>query len=58
MGDNYEWSNQTCLGYAIMAAEQMGMKEEDIQILVRNMHNRFDFKTLEEAAEHYRKSPY
>jgi hypothetical protein len=53
-----EWSNQTCLGYAIMAAEKAGMSEEVIQSLVRAMQNRFDFKTLEEAAEYYRNSPY
>jgi len=53
-----EWSNQSVLGYVIMAAERIGMSEADIQRLVSSTHNRFDMKTLEEAAEHYRKSPY
>lgn len=53
-----QWSNQSALGYAIMAAERLGWSEEQIQQLVRSMQNRFDFKTLEEAAEHYRRSPY
>ncbi|MED4602553.1 hypothetical protein P9314_17955 [Paenibacillus validus] len=52
------WSNQSCFGYAIMAAERIGMGEKEIQRLVRAMHNRFDMITLAEAAEHYRKSPY
>jgi hypothetical protein len=53
-----QWSNQSAFGYAIMAAERIGTSTEDIQRLVRSMHNRFDLKTLGEAAEHYRKSPY
>ncbi len=52
------WSNQSCMGYAIMAAEHLAWDEAQIQKLVRSMQNRFDFKTLEEAAEHYRQSPY
>ena len=53
-----QWSNQSALGYAIMAAERLGWSEERIQQLVRSLHNRFDFKTLEEAAEYYRQSAY
>lgn len=53
-----EWSNQSALGYVIMAAERIGISEADIQRLVSSMHNRFDMKTLEAAAEYYRKSHY
>lgn len=56
--DSQSWSNQAVLGYAIMAAERAGFSEDDIQRLVRVMHNRFDMKTLEEAAECYRRSSY
>jgi len=52
------WSNQTAFGYAILASERIGMPEDEIQRLVRGMHTAFDRYTLEEAAEHYRKSPY
>lgn len=52
------WSNQSALGYVIMAAERIGISTQEIQRLVRAMDNRFDMKTLVEAAEHYRQSPY
>lgn len=52
------WSNQAAFGYTIMSAERIGMKPEEIQKLVRAMHNRFDAKTLEEAREHYCGSSY
>ncbi|WP_036654704.1 hypothetical protein [Paenibacillus wynnii] len=52
------WSNQTAAGYTIMAAEGAGFTEGQIQALVNRLHNRFDMVTQEEAAAHYRKSPY
>lgn len=52
------WSNNAAMGYAIMAAKQMSMKEEDIRLLISCMRDRFDFKTLEEAAKEYCESPY
>ena len=52
------WSNQASLGYAILAAKKMGFSDEKIQELVINLHGEFDMKTVEEAAEVYRKSAY
>ncbi|KHL95406.1 hypothetical protein QW71_12920 [Paenibacillus sp. IHB B 3415] len=52
------WSNQSAAGYTIIAAEGEGFTEGQIQALVNRLHNRFDMVTLEEAAAHYRKSPY
>lgn len=52
------WSNQSAFGYAILSAERAGLPTEQINSLVRSMHNRFDRITLEEAAEAYRKSSY
>jgi len=52
------WSNQSAFGYAILAAERVCFPTEQINRLVRSMHNRFDMITLEEAAEAYRKSSY
>lgn len=57
-GITQPWSNQSAFGYAILAGECAGLSENDIQRLVRAMHNRFDMVSLEEAAEHYRKSAY
>lgn len=52
------WSNQSCFGYMIMAAERIGMDEEDIQRMVHAMHTLHDTISLEEAASRYCNSPY
>ncbi|MHA0855891.1 hypothetical protein [Paenibacillus sp. CMAA1364] len=53
-----EWSNNACLGYALLAAEMMGLDETHRRKLAHSMNNRFDFKTLEEAKEAYCNSDY
>jgi hypothetical protein len=53
-----EWSNQSCFGYCIMAAERIGLDPEETGRITRALHRVFDDKTLEAAAEHYRRSPY
>lgn len=55
-----EWSNQAALGYAIAAAESESLEliNEDVQRLVGAMVSEFDWRTLEEAADIYRKSNY
>lgn len=53
-----EWSNNACLGYAIMGAKKLGYSEEQIKELVRAIYGEFDWKTVEEAKEVYNKSPY
>ncbi|MEK4403490.1 hypothetical protein MKZ26_03465 [Sporosarcina sp. FSL K6-6792] len=53
-----EWSNQSAFGYAIAAAESIGMSAEDIQRLVGAMASECDWKTLDRAADVYRKSDY
>lgn len=52
------WNNQSSCGYTIMAAVGKGFTESQIQALVNRLHNHFDMVTLEEAAAHYRNSPY
>lgn len=52
------WSNGACRGYVIYAMENCGFKPEDIKRVVGELHYVFDFKTLEEAEEHYQNSPY
>jgi hypothetical protein len=53
-----EWSNSACLGYAIMAAQEAGFTDEQIQALIRKMHYMHDMRTLEEAKEAYQKTIY
>lgn len=52
------WSNGSCRGYVIYAMENCGFKSADIRRVVAELHEVFDFKTLEEAEEHYQNSPY
>ena len=53
-----QWSNNACRGYVIWAMENCGFEPEDIQRVVTELYEVFDFKSLEEADEHYRDSPY
>lgn len=53
-----DWSNGACRGYVIYAMENCGFKPADIRRVVAELHEVFDFKTLEEAEEHYQHSPY
>lgn len=53
-----EWSNNACMGYAILAAKALGYSEEQIKQLVAAIYFEFDFKTVEEAKDVYNKSPY
>jgi hypothetical protein len=53
-----QWSNQSALGYTILAAERTGLPDETIHRLVRSMRVLFDRKSLETAAEYYRRSAY
>lgn len=53
-----EWSNNACLGYAILGAEKLGYSEAQTKELVRAIYSIFDFKAVDEAKEVYNKSPY
>jgi len=53
-----QWSNNACRGYLIWAMENCGFNSDDIQRVVMELHEVFDFKSKEEADEHYRNSPY
>ncbi|MGG4141839.1 hypothetical protein ABEW34_01815 [Paenibacillus algorifonticola] len=52
------WSNQSCFGYTLMAAEKVGLSDHDTGRMVSALHRIFDSSSLEEAAERYIKSPY
>lgn len=53
-----EWSNNAALGYALLAANQIGYSEDEKKILVRTMYRIFDEKSVDEAKDIYNKSPY
>lgn len=52
------WSNNACRGYVIYAMEHCGFSPKDIQRVVAELHEVFDFCGLEEAQQHFENSPY
>ncbi|WP_169730009.1 hypothetical protein [Thermicanus aegyptius] len=48
-----EWSNAAALGYAIMAATDLGMNRKQINDLTTAMYRRFDRNTQAEAEQAY-----
>lgn len=50
---NEEWSNNACRGYVIKAMENCGFKSKDIQQVLAELYEVFDFCTVEEAADYY-----
>jgi hypothetical protein len=53
-----DWSNNACLGYAILGAQALGLSEVQTKQFVRAIYREFDFKTVEEAQKVYEQSPY
>ena len=58
LGNESEWSNYACFGYAISAARKIGLEDEKIQELVKALYGEFDFKSVSEAEDIYRNSDY
>lgn len=52
------WSEGACRGYVISAMERCGFKPSEIMRVMRELHEAFDFLTLEEAQALYERSPY
>ena len=50
------WSNGACRGYVIMAMKNCGYVGEDIRRMMAELHELFDFVSLDEAEAHYQKS--
>lgn len=46
------WRNDACMGYAIMAMQQAGLKGPTIQKVIGAMRWCFDDTTVEEAAQY------
>ncbi|WP_240377284.1 hypothetical protein [Bacillus piscicola] len=53
-----KWSNQACLGYAIVGAQKLGYEEKQIKELIQAIYGVFDVKSITEAEDMYRDSPY
>jgi hypothetical protein len=58
LGNESEWDNYACLGYAIKGAEKLGYSHDEIKKLVRAIYTQFDMTGIPEANEIYRKSEY
>ena len=52
------WSNDACRGYVIAAMERCGFKPSDIEQVMVELYEVFDYTTLQEAEAHYERSPY
>lgn len=52
------WSEGACRGYVISAMERCGFKPADIGRVMAELHEVFDFTSLEEAQAIYERSPY
>lgn len=53
-----EWSNNACLGYALLGANKLGYDDQQINQLVKAITSEFDLKSVEEAKALYNKSSY
>lgn len=53
-----KWNNNSCLGFAVMAAVRIGMDEDTINKLIGDMLHSFDFVSPELAADVYSQSKY
>ncbi|MGP3788200.1 hypothetical protein [Paenibacillus sp. 1A_MP2] len=53
-----EWSNNACLGYAILGAKRLGYSEEQTKTLVRAIYGQFDLVAVAEARKEYEESDY
>lgn len=47
-----------CRGYVIYAMENCGFSPNEIRRVVAELYEVFDFRSLEEAQQHFEESPY
>ena len=55
---NEEWSNDACRGYVIKAMENCGFHANDINQVLVELYEVFDFCVVEEAAHYYENWQY
>ena len=53
-----EWSNDACRGYVIMDMQDCGFSSKDIQRVLTQLYEVFDFHTLEQAKQKYDSGNY
>ena len=58
LGNESEWDNYACLGYAILGAQKASMNDAEIKKLVRSIYGEFDLVGVDKANEIYRESDY
>lgn len=58
LGNESEWDNYACLGYAIKGAEKLGYSHDEIKKLVRSIYSQFDTTSVPEANKIYRESDH
>lgn len=58
LGNESEWSNYACLGYAIKGLEDLSYGEDEIKKIIRAISSTFDMTSVPEAEKIYTKSPY
>lgn len=58
LGNEAEWSNNACLGYAIKGLENLDYSEDEIKKIVRAIYLAFDMTSVPEAKKIYENSSY
>lgn len=58
LGNESEWDNYACLGYAIKGLEELSYSSEEIKNIVRAIYSQFDMTSVPEANKIYRESDY
>ncbi|QPR66073.1 hypothetical protein I6G82_00085 (plasmid) [Lysinibacillus macroides] len=58
LGNESEWDNYACLGYAVKGLERLAYSPEEIKKIIRAIYTEFDMTSVSVANEHYRKSDY
>lgn len=53
-----QWKNGACIGYAIKAMENLEFEQDEIQLVVSEFRELFDFLSIDEADAHYSNSSY
>lgn len=53
-----EWSNDACYGYVIMAMENCGFSNKDIQRVVKQLYEVFDISSVDDAKQKFHSSQY
>lgn len=58
LGNESEWSNNACLGYAVKGLEDLDYNPEEIKKIIRAISSTFDMTSVPEAEQKYLKSKY